>query len=581
MAVQRGQYYKEAGQTCVKIHEFVRTPVLPRLPLFIQIFYFYSNLMRELWRQSHETYDSRQDVAGEVVWAENAWTFGRLGVWRLGHACGCCLPSTCFSMALRDCKNTTGGCIPQIHMDARYLPLVRRGSRLDGQASRSSFAERRARGETHIDLWIDGALYPEDPATKRTPCFNTLKQFLQFLCHGEDGLLGYTKRLRDIVPPSGSVDRIQSTTSLENCVISLEKELARHEQDSIRLRQQRDQFQVEARVMATSAAFEVLERQRLQIEVARLETMCVQLKAIVAENSLSIATLTEQRQKLVVTEDELVVSRAMYSKLEEKFRRMVETPAGLRQRVHGRIMKNITDLRSGTGYFKRRTIQLRYQILPEVLHRVQQSNKRLGKKKRLGGEQTSQYKTAAVIASMLSRGEAKALAEQPQMSQATMAVAQTIFKKVQDVLTKEVMLGTVDGSSVTHRGYTGIYKTLKNRIGMVAPELQGSVLPSPSRLAELRKQMNENLPQFIGDYYHIEGRRHIPEVRQGKKVVRPAKEVTLHSKNNLFAELEVVQRSMVLFYDMTVEGSFQWDLGREHAHALRSSAFPFYGACVN
>jgi len=66
--------------------------------------------------------------------------------------------------------------------------------------------------------------------------------------------------------------------------------------------------------------------------------------------------------------------------------------------------------------------------------------------------------------------------------------------------------------------------------------------------------MNEKLPQFIEDYYHIEGRRTIPEVRVGKKVIRGAKEVILDNKNNLLAELEVVQRLMVMFCDMTVEG---------------------------
>ena len=189
--------------------------------------------------------------------------------------------------------------------------------------------------------------------------------------------------------------------------------MARHEQESTLLRQQRDHFQSEARVMATSASRKAHERQHLQIEAARLEALCVQLRASVAERDLSSAALNEQRQRSIVIEDELVVLRAKYSKLEEKFRRMVETPAGLRQRVHGRIMKNITDLRSGTGYFKRRTTQLRFQILPEVLHHVQRSNKLLGKKGRLGGEESSQQKTAAIIASMLSWGEAKALVEQP------------------------------------------------------------------------------------------------------------------------------------------------------------------------
>lgn len=51
--------------------------------------------------------------------------------------------------------------------------------------------------------------------------------------------------------------------------------------------------------------------------------------------------------------------------------------------------------------------------------------------------------------------------------------------------------------------------------------------------------MNEKLPQFVGDYYYIEGRQIISEVRVGKKIVRGAKEVILDSKNNLFAQLQV------------------------------------------
>ena len=516
------------------------------------------------WRQACVSVDSMDVMGGSKKCVERREIVGCGHL--LSHCCevwelqqrSSVSEFLCFSMALRDVTNTTGGYIPQIHMDAKYLPLVRRGTRIDYHATRSSFARRRARGKTHIDLWTDGALYPEDPATKCAPEFRNLKQILQFICHGDDGLLGYTRRLRDRVPACGGVDQVHTTVALENCIVSLERELARQEQISIRLQADRDQLHAQAQMMASAAALDAQERQQLHHDVGRLESECAELRATVAENRVLLATLADQQERLVVIEEELAVTTTKYTKLEEKLKRMVETPAGLRERVHGRIMKNITDLRSGTGYFKRRRTQLRHQILPEVLHRVQKSNKQLGKKKRLGGEGSSQAKTAAVIASILSQGEAKALAEQPQMSQATMAVTQSVFKKIQDVLTKEVMLGTIDGSSVTHRGYTEIYKTMKNRIGLVAPGLRGSVLPSPYKLAGLRKQMNENLPQFIGDYYNIEGRRHVPEVRQGKRIVRPAKEVILDSKNNLFAELEVVQRSMVLFYDITVEGSDRW-----------------------
>jgi hypothetical protein len=58
-------------------------------------------------------------------------------------------------------------------------------------------------------------------------------------------------------------------------------------------------------------------------------------------------------------------------------------------------------------------------------------NRRQGRKKRLGGEEVLQSKTAVVIASFLSAGEALKLGEQPRMSQANAAAAQTMFKKIQ------------------------------------------------------------------------------------------------------------------------------------------------------
>jgi hypothetical protein len=184
---------------------------------------------------------------------------------------------------------------------------------------------------------------------------------------------------------------------------------------------------------------------------------------------------------------------------------------------------------------------------------VQEVNKWQGRKKRLGGEGVLQNKTDAVIASFLSAGEALKLGEQPRMSQANAAAVQTMFKKIQRAVGEKIMLVVSDRDGITQKGYEAICKAVKHRVRLVAPELKGSLLPSGNRLAQLRKQMNAQLPQFIGDYYHIEGRRIIPEVLIGKKIVRGAKEVVFHSKNNLFAELEVVQRSMVLFYDVTLE----------------------------
>lgn len=58
-----------------------------------------------------------------------------------------------------------------------------------------TFSERRATGQKHVDLWVDGRLYPNDPAAHYHPVFHNLPTFLQFVGRGENGLLGYCKRL--------------------------------------------------------------------------------------------------------------------------------------------------------------------------------------------------------------------------------------------------------------------------------------------------------------------------------------------------------------------------------------------------
>lgn len=212
---------------------------------------------------------------------------------------------------------------------------------------------------------------------------------------------------------------------------------------------------------------------------------------------------------------------------------------------------------AGSGNAKRRRTILRAQIQPRLVSQLQRSNKARGERKRLNGARDSQTATARAIASVLSAGEALRLGEQPKMSQANAAATKNVFKKIQGELSQEVMLGVCDGNNVTHRGYHALCKVIKHRVMSVAPELKGGLLPSSNKVAELRRSMNSKLPQFIGEYSHINGRRVISEARVGKNVVRQSREVILNEKNNLFADIRVVQKSMVLFYDITVEGEFQ------------------------
>lgn len=57
---------------------------------------------------------------------------------------------------------------------------------------------RRIAREKNVDLWVDGQLYPFDPPLQANPPFYNLSSFLQFVGDGEQGLLGYCKRLTTV-----------------------------------------------------------------------------------------------------------------------------------------------------------------------------------------------------------------------------------------------------------------------------------------------------------------------------------------------------------------------------------------------
>ena len=110
---------------------------------------------------------------------------------------------------------------------------------------------------------------------------------------------------------------------------------------------------------------------------------------------------------------------------------------------------------------------------------------------------------------------------------------------------------------MSHREYDAIYKAVKAPIADFNKRVNGSILPSPYHVKLLRQELNANLPQYIGEYYHGEGRLTLPSTSKKNKTSEDmVKEVVLTEKNSLFTDLEVVQRSMVIFYGITKEGVF-------------------------
>jgi hypothetical protein len=102
-------------------------------------------------------------------------------------------------------------------------------------------------------------------------------------------------------------------------------------------------------------------------------------------------------------------------------------------------------------------------------YKVQHQNRQNGKKRRLVGDSGAQHRTAECVASILSQGEAVALIDQPKMSQAIGVVTKGVLKMIGQSVWPDTMLDACDGAGVTHRGYAAIYRTLKHRIGLIAP----------------------------------------------------------------------------------------------------------------
>lgn len=223
-------------------------------------------------------------------------------------------------MALRDVTNTY---VPSVRLASIYALVLKRGHLLDERSSCAGFAARRANGEKNIDLWVDGSLYPVDLATSLHPCFRTLKEYLEFLCHGEGGMLGYTKCLGSLV------------TSLQLTVRG-------YEFDIHCLRQQHEECRRHIDNLKSTVSLLGEERERLVSELVNSEATCTELRTSL------LAAAEGFRATVVSLQAELSKSKTAREDLQAKMKYMVETPRGLRKRVHTSSMKNVDELAPGS-----------------------------------------------------------------------------------------------------------------------------------------------------------------------------------------------------------------------------------------
>ena len=98
--------------------------------------------------------------------------------------------------------------------------------------------------------------------------------------------------------------------------------------------------------------------------VKALEITCGELRALQQSNDVTRDELLQRREQVETLQAELSRCTVAYEKLQEKTKRMVETPLGFRQRVHQGKLKNLDELKAGSGHFKRRRTHIRASIHP-------------------------------------------------------------------------------------------------------------------------------------------------------------------------------------------------------------------------
>ena len=69
--------------------------------------------------------------------------------------------------------------------------------------------------------------------------------------------------------------------------------------------------------------------------------------------------------------------------------------------------------------------------------------------------------------------------------------------------------------------------------------------------------LNMKLKDFVGDYYYINASQEVAPTRTSSKTRNEKdKMIVLNDKNTFFADIEVVQRTMVASYGITKEGKW-------------------------
>ena len=82
---------------------------------------------------------------------------------------------------------------PKFHINIKVNPKYATTRNVNHNLVRDVEEARRLQleGKKHIDLWVDGSIYPRDPSNGRLFAFSYVHNLIRFVGDGANGLLGY------------------------------------------------------------------------------------------------------------------------------------------------------------------------------------------------------------------------------------------------------------------------------------------------------------------------------------------------------------------------------------------------------
>lgn len=462
----------------------------------------------------------------------------------------------------------------QVSLNPKYRSLIVRGRLIHEQTSRSMFPEKRKAGDSNLDLWLDGRIYPVDPSTGKRPRFHDVKSILEFVGDGENGLLGYTCSLQNSnteVSRRVVVDREKSDNEIAALRKSLEALQQREQQLKSRqlveseslqreiqgLQDQNVAIERSSNTMITSLREEIrivtkeLE-ESIQAEVER-ET---EIEAIEREQVEKTRNLVESHRSELerVKRDFDQTSKAL-AVLERKWQKVQSTPYGYRKQSRAR--RDLHNLSQSGGHAKAQRRLARSIVAPATVRAVQEGNVVNQTKQRLCGSLETQLESGKVFASIMSKREVSTMLQMPAMESIGTDIANQYLNKIGAEIRAHKILAVEYRSGITNEAYSEIYKKFVGGVKSAGKGIRiGCLLPKPYHVSLLRKEMNAKLADFVGEYYPIINTLEIPPAPRSKK--KESMLIELNEHNSLFVDVETVQKTMVQLYKFTPAGMFNF-----------------------